>query len=351
VANTKVWNINIDQPAWQQDLAEAAAQLAAGEQVAFPTETVYGLGGDATNDEAVRGIFTAKGRPADNPLIVHIYDRQQLEGLVVKVEELAIRLMDAFWPGPLTIIMPVKPNALSRYVTAGLSTVGVRMPDHPVALELMRQADVPVAAPSANTSGRPSPTTAAHVYQDLQGKIAGIVDAGATGVGLESTVVELLDGDTIAILRPGGVTVEQLQACYPHAKIIVESTQENVQAPRAPGMKYTHYAPQGELTIVKGDDDAVASYIEEQLAKAEAYRCGVLCFEHQLHRYQQAELVISLGSASQLSQAASRLYDALREFDEHNIQYIWSEASESTGLGAALMNRLLKAAGHTMIEI
>jgi len=351
VAHTKVWNINIDQPAWQQDLAEAAAQLSAGEQVAFPTETVYGLGGDATSDEVVRGIFAAKGRPADNPLIVHIYDRQQLDGFVVKVEELAVRLMDAFWPGPLTIIMPVKPNALSRYVTAGLSTVGVRMPDHPVALELMRQADVPVAAPSANTSGRPSPTTAAHVYQDLQGKIAGIVDAGATGVGLESTVVELLDGDTIAILRPGGVTVEQLQACCPHAKIIVESTQENVQAPRAPGMKYTHYAPQGELTIVKGDDDAVASYIEEQLAKAAAYRCGVLCFEHQLHRYQQAELVISLGSASQLSQAASRLYDALRKFDEHNIQYIWSEASESTGLGAALMNRLLKAAGHTMIEI
>jgi L-threonylcarbamoyladenylate synthase len=351
---TKIWNIHIDQRDWQQDLAEAATELAAGKPIAFPTETVYGLGGDARNDEAVQGIFAAKGRPADNPLIVHIYDRKQLQQLVVAVEELAVQLMDAFWPGPLTIIMPVKRDVLSNYVTAGLHTVGIRMPDHPIALELMRQAGVPVAAPSANTSGRPSPTTAAHVYQDLQGKIAGIVDAGATGVGLESTVVELLGGDTIAVLRPGGVTIEQLQECCPHAKVVVESEieSESIQVPRAPGMKYTHYAPQGTLTIVKGEHDAVAHYIEEQLANKSAdSRCGVLCFDKNVSRYQQAELVISLGDERQLAQAANRLYDALRRFDEQGIQTIWSEASESVGLGAALMNRLLKAAGYCVIEI
>lgn len=350
--HTKVWNINIAEPAWQKQLTEAAERLAAGKQIAFPTETVYGLGADATNNTAVMGIFSAKGRPADNPLIVHIFDIQQVEQLTQQVSELAIKLMDAFWPGPLTIVLPVKQGVLSSYVTAGLDTVGIRMPDHPIALELMRQARVPVAAPSANTSGRPSPTLAAHVYEDLQGKISGIVDGGATGVGLESTVVELVDQQLIRVLRPGAVTLEQLQACCPEAVVTMESELESKQAPRSPGMKYTHYAPQGKLAIVKGEPQAVAHYIEQQLARfAATDRCGVLRFDEHERHYQQAALVLSLGSIHQLEQAAARLYQALRQFDEQQIQYIWSEASEAAGIGAALMNRLLKAAGHTVIEV
>lgn len=350
--HTKVWNINIAEPAWQERLAEAAERLATGEQIAFPTETVYGLGANAASDTAVQGIFAAKGRPADNPLIVHIYEREQVQQLALSVDILATRLMEAFWPGPLTIIMPVKQGVLSSYVTAGLDTVGIRMPDHPVALELMRQAGVPVAAPSANTSGRPSPTLASHVYQDLQGKIAGIVDGGATGVGLESTVVELVNGDTIRVLRPGGVTLEQLKACYPEGNVLLESELDSRQAPRSPGMKYTHYAPQGKLTIVTGAAESVTDYIGEQLAEySSRYRCGVLCFDEHRHHYEQARAVLSLGSMEHLEQAAARLYDALRQFDELEIEYIWSEASEATGIGAALMNRLLKAAGYAVIKL
>lgn len=353
--HTQVWNIDIKQPAWQEQLQEAARLLASGKQIAFPTETVYGLGADATSDEAVRGIFSAKGRPSDNPLIVHIFDYEQVRQLTSNPNHpLAKRLMEEFWPGPLTIIMPVKTGVLSSYATAGLDTVGLRMPDHPVALELLKQAAVPVAAPSANTSGRPSPTLASHVYQDLQGKIAGIVNGGATGVGLESTVVELIGEHNIHVLRPGGVTVEQLRDCCPDSFVSVEREYEPeaTQAPRSPGMKYTHYAPQGKLTVVKGESAAVVSYIKEQLVnRSSEYRCGVLCFEEHAAFYQQADLVLSLGSTSQLEQAAARLYDALRQFDDHGIQFIWSEASESLGIGAALMNRLLKAAGYHVVEL
>jgi len=349
--HTTVWKIDQLSSDWQAKLAQPAALLSSGEQIAFPTETVYGLGADARSENAVKGIFSAKGRPSDNPLIVHIYDRSQVNELVSYTNELAERLMDEFWPGPLTLILPVKQGVLSQHVTAGLNTVGLRMPNHPIALELMRQAAVPIAAPSANTSGRPSPTLASHVYDDLQGKIVGIVDGGATGVGLESTVVEVVN-DHIHVLRPGGVTLEQLQACCPKAIVTLETELESKQAPRSPGMKYTHYAPHGQLVVVKGDAAQVAQYIGQQILQSStSERCGVLCFEEHVHMYEKAGLVISLGSMNNLEQAASRLYDALRTFDEHRITNIWSEASTTEGIGVAFMNRLLKASGYSVINV
>ena len=349
---TPIWKINIQQSGWQQQLQAAAMALQQGKQVAFPTETVYGLGADATSSSAVQGIFSAKGRPSDNPLIVHISDKQQLNGIVERFDGLAEQLMERFWPGPLTIVLPVKEGVLSPYVTAGLTTVGVRMPDHPVALALIEQANCPLAAPSANRSGRPSPTIAQHVYEDLAGQIAGIVDGGATGVGLESTVVEIVDHSTIRVLRPGGVTEADLRACCLQATVVTETELQSKEAPRSPGMKYTHYAPQGQLIVVKGEAAAVAAYIVAQLEQQQpTERCGVLAFAEHMEHYHNADLVLSMGSMHHLEEAATSLYAALRSFDEQKIDRIWSEASSYDGIGAALMNRLHKAAGHVIVEV
>jgi len=334
-------------------LKEAAALLGAGGVIAFPTETVYGLGADATNTEAVQKVFEAKGRPSDNPLIIHIAEITQLNSIVQECPDLAHTLIDAFWPGPLTIVMPVREGILSPLVTAGLPTVGVRMPDHEAALSLIRLSGKPIAAPSANRSGKPSPTLAEHVANDLTGRIDGIVDSGATGVGLESTVVELIGEHTIRILRPGGVTAEELQKAAPNARIdrgaaaLLES-----EAPRSPGMKYAHYAPQGELTLVRGDAEAVITYINEQsaAAKRRGERTGVLAFEERLASY-QADLVLSSGSERLLQQGAYLLYDALRSFDNAGTERIWAEVCSEEGIGAALMNRMMKAAGSSIITL
>lgn len=240
------------------DLQAAAACLRQGKTVAFPTETVYGLGADARSTEAVDAVFAAKGRPSDNPLIVHIAHRDQLHELVTEVNETAEALMSAFWPGPLTLVLPVRPGAVSPRVTAGLDTVAVRMPDHPVALPLIAAAACPVAAPSANRSGRPSPTLAAHVREDLDGRIGGIVDGGPTGVGVESTVVQASDDGTVTILRPGGITAEQLFAVAARVAtdpaLLAEGSagDSTSPAPRSPGMKYTHYAPAGRCAWWRG---------------------------------------------------------------------------------------------------
>lgn len=330
-----------------EELSAAASVLGGGGLVAFPTETVYGLGADARSDLAVAGIFEAKGRPSDNPLIVHIARREQLDGLVASVSPLGEALMAAFWPGPLTLVLPAAEGALSPLVTAGLSTVAVRMPDHPVALELLRQAGCPVAAPSANRSGRPSPTTAAHVLEDLGGRIHGIVDGGATGVGLESTVVELEGDGVVRILRPGGVTSEQLQAALPEAVVVTDDELHEGAAPRSPGMKYAHYAPRGELTLVRGDDRAAATALIQRAvedSRAAGLTTGVLAFRERAAQY-GAELVIGMGSETSLEEAAQRLYAALREFDAAGIQRIWAETPGSDGIGAALLNRMAKAAG------
>ncbi|MFF2481267.1 L-threonylcarbamoyladenylate synthase [Paenibacillus sp. NPDC058071] len=336
------------------DLTEAAELLKAGKLIAFPTETVYGLGADATNTAAVQRIFEAKGRPSDNPLIVHIAHKAQLEAIVEPYSELAGSLMERFWPGPLTIVMRAKANAVSPLVTAGLETVGVRMPDHPVALELLRLAGCPVAAPSANRSGRPSPTEAGHVLEDLDGKIEGIVDGGETGVGLESTVVELTGPRTIRILRPGGVTAEQLREAAPDAVVDAPPAEEAspAETPRSPGMKYTHYAPRGVLEIVQGTPEAVSAYINERTEEARkaGEKSGVLAFDERLSAY-EADIVLAFGSEQKLEQAAHRLYGALRRFDAEGVSCIWAEGCDETGIGQALMNRLAKAAGHRIIRV
>lgn len=357
-------------------IEEAAALLRSGETVAFPTETVYGLGADARNTAAVEAVFAAKGRPSDNPLIVHIARRSDLERLVTEVHPVASRLIDAFWPGPLTLVLPVRPGVLSPLVTAGLDTVGVRMPGHPVALALLRAADCPVAAPSANRSGRPSPTLAAHVLEDLAGYIGGVLDGGAAGVGLESTVVQVQPDGTVQVLRPGGITAEQLAAVTgtaagaPGGNVPVPpgtaaggtgvsaaaaQAAEDSPAPRAPGMKYTHYAPRGALSIVCGSSaqrvaETAAGLL--QAAQRDGAVTGLLLFEEHraLYPADPAACVVSLGSLASPEEAARFLYAALRRFDEAGATYILAEACPVTGLGAAIMNRLMKAAGNAVID-
>ncbi|BBH23833.1 threonylcarbamoyl-AMP synthase [Paenibacillus baekrokdamisoli] len=375
MSKTIVWQVNASMLDINK-LEQAAQLLREGGTVAFPTETVYGLGADARSTTAVERIFMAKGRPADNPLIVHIADLSQLDELALPYGPLAKRLMDRFWPGPLTIVLPVSPGAVSPRVTAGLDTVAVRMPAHPVALALIAAAGCPVAAPSANRSGRPSPTQASHVLADLDNRIDGIVDGGDAGVGLESTVVEI-DGEIVRILRPGGITAEALRevAAYLEydsvaapgnddfseadgALLIAESEKESekdskaaASAPRSPGMKYAHYAPQGLMQLVKGQAPAVSAYIQAEVhaARARGELTGVLAFAEQAATY-DADHVLVVGSLAQLETAAHGLYAALRAFDDLGVQRIWAEACPEEGIGHALMNRLVKAAGHRIIK-
>ncbi|WP_411344009.1 L-threonylcarbamoyladenylate synthase [Paenibacillus sp. WLX1005] len=337
-----------------EQLAEAGAVLAQGGIVAFPTETVYGLGADAGNTSAVEAVFAAKGRPADNPLIVHISQNHQLDELVQRVLPLERQLMDAFWPGPLTLVMPVVEDVLSPRVTAGLRTVGIRMPDHPVALALITASGKPLAAPSANRSGRPSPTTAAHVADDLADRIDGIVDGGDAGVGVESTVIQVKENGTVLILRPGGITREQLLTIATDVQLDPGLAGVSAEiAPLAPGMKYTHYAPRGNMSIVIGHSPAhVGAWMQQQLLAAQqrGEQVGVLTFDEDTTDYGSA-LRLSLGSAEQPEQAASRLYGSLRTFDDHNITYILAQGCSESGVGLAVMNRLSKAAGGQIITI
>ncbi|MBC6976225.1 threonylcarbamoyl-AMP synthase [Bacillus sp. Xin] len=324
-------------------LQEAARLLRENEAIAFPTETVYGLGANAMNDEAIAKIFEAKGRPSDNPLIVHIGAKSQLGEIVREITPVAEVLMKHFWPGPLTIILPKK-NGISEKVTAGLDTVGVRMPDHPVALALIEAANVPVAAPSANRSGRPSPTLAHHVYEDLNGKIAGIVDGGATGVGVESTVVDCTS-EVPTILRPGGITKEQLEEVIGTVSLD-PALKDEKEKPKAPGMKYTHYAPKAPLSIVEGSREFIQQLVDKK--KEEGYTVGVLTTEEYQHVY-KADVVLSCGVRSDLASVATKLYDVLRTFDASKVDVIFSESFPNEGIGNAIMNRLTKAAGHHII--
>jgi len=326
------------------NIEEAALLLRNKKIVAFPTETVYGLGADATSDEAVSAIFAAKGRPSDNPLIVHIGSIEQLSQVVSEVPDAAKTLIDAFWPGSLTIVLP-KQAGLSDLVTAGLSTVGVRMPSHPVTLELLKKVNLPIAAPSANVSGKPSPTTAQHVADDLDGKIAGIVDGGETQIGLESTVIDCT-AKVPVILRPGGVTKEEIEAVI--GKVYVYQAPNSAQPrPRSPGMKYKHYAPAAPMTIVKGDDEFFRQVINE--ARSKGKKAGILVSEENAPKF-NADVVITCGTRSDFSSVAKRLYDALREFDKYDIDVIYCESFEESGLGEAIMNRLLKASSHRVVE-
>ena len=357
---TKRWPA--DQPA---GLEEAAAAIREGGVVAFPTETVYGLGADARCGDAVRRIFEAKGRPSDNPLIVHLASAEDLPhlaaGPVGPVEE---RLIRAFWPGPLTLVVPVKPGAVSPLVTAGLDTVAVRVPAHDLARRLITLAGCPVAAPSANRSGRPSPTSADHVLEDLDGRIDGVLDGGPAGVGLESTVVRVL-GDEIHVLRPGGVTAEALrEAAGPSARVVTAGSREPAEendagttqgAPRSPGMKYTHYAPQGEMLLVVSEDpERLIGEVRRQAASARSSgrRVGIIaCAEHADKYAGAADEVLVCGSRREPESAARQLYAVLRECDRRNLAFIVAEGFPETGIGAALMNRLRKAAGGRVMAV
>jgi L-threonylcarbamoyladenylate synthase len=345
--NTKLWvvdkitNLSTTYP----HITQAAHLLRENEVVAFPTETVYGLGANACSDEAVRKIYQAKGRPSDNPLIVHIASVDKLDEIVKDIPDYAYKLINEFWPGPLTLILPKKGDLLSTLVTAGLDTVGVRMPSHPIALSLIREADVPIAAPSANQSGKPSPTHASHVYHDLNGKISGIIDGGATGVGVESTVLDC-SSSVPTILRPGGVTKEQLESVIGEVQLDQALIEEGL-APKSPGMKYTHYAPNAPVVIVNGRHEFIQKVIDQH--QKEGKKVGVLTTEessNQLH----ADKVIACGSRANLQTVAAELYDVLRKFDDEEVDIIFSESFPQIGVGEAIMNRLLKAAGNQVIE-
>ncbi|MBC2193079.1 threonylcarbamoyl-AMP synthase [Listeria sp. FSL L7-0229] len=330
-----------------QAIYQAAAELLQnGECVAFPTETVYGLGADATNQAAIQKIYAAKGRPSDNPLIVHIARREQMDQFVASYPPKAIQLMEEFWPGPLTVILPLKKDSLAANVSAGLSTVGVRMPEHPVSLELIKTANIPVAAPSANRSGKPSPTTANHVIEDLDGKIAGIIDGGPTGVGLESTVIDC-SLEVPIILRPGGITKEQIERVIGPVDSSSNSTTET-EKPKAPGMKYTHYAPKAPVYLIEGS----AEFWQSEINKAEAAhkKIGILATKELANKLTTSAIIQTTGSISALDEVATSLYNGLRAFDHEDVELIFAEVYPETELGAAIMNRLEKAAGNRRIS-
>ncbi|WP_249869619.1 L-threonylcarbamoyladenylate synthase [Oceanobacillus saliphilus] len=333
--DTKRWNIKNNETFHNQSIHEAAELITQGETVAFPTETVYGLGADATNESAVAKIFKAKGRPQDNPLIAHVATVEQLKRLVDNLPAYAEKLMKEFSPGPLTYVLPSN-GMCADNVTAGLSTIGVRIPDHPIAQELLKLADVPVAAPSANLSGKPSPTTANHVWDDLNGRIAGLLDGGPTGVGLESTVIDCTQ-DIPIILRPGGITKEQLEDVV--GPVMIDPGLANTkERPMSPGMKYKHYSPEVPLWLIEGAPEKLQSVIDRE--KQNGNRIGVLASRACAEQI-QADEIISLGE--NIDEIAANLYEALRKFKQGDVDLIICEAFPEDGIGQAVMNRLRKA--------
>lgn len=332
-------------------LQAAGEILKRGGLVAFPTETVYGLGGDALNPTSSQKIYAAKGRPSDNPLIVHIYRFEDIEKITSKVPEEAKKIADAFWPGPLTMILP-KSDAVPRETTGGLDTVAIRMPSHPAAQKLIKYSGGYIAAPSANTSGKPSPTVAKYVVEDMMGRIDAIIDGGEVGIGLESTIIDL----TVTppqILRPGYITREKLSEVL--GTVDTDTTilrADSGQAPKAPGMKYRHYAPKGELTIVEGAPEEVREYINRAAATdhAAGEKTGIIGTEEMLSGY-TADVVKSVGSRKDEDSIARHLYTILREFDDEGVTKIYSEGFSTEGFGQAIMNRLLKAAGHKVVTL
>lgn len=328
-------------------LEPAANLLQLGGLVAFPTETVYGLGAVYTDETALLKVFAVKGRPADNPLILHIWKLEQLSELVSAVDPRAERLMANFWPGPLTLIFPKRSN-ISSIVTAGLDTVAVRMPSHPIARELLRLTNIAVAAPSANLSGRPSPTRGSHVIEDLDGKIDLIIDGGPCSAGVESTVLSLA-GSRPVILRPGSVTPEMLETVLQERVDLVELGEVN--RPQAPGMKYRHYAPTAPVTLIEGDNNLVVAEINRLLSvKPLNLKAVVLGTTENIAKYHN-EWVLDLGSRNEPAVVAERLYDLLRFCDKLVVDQIYIEGIPARGIGVAIINRLRKAAGGNLIHV
>ncbi len=337
-------------PSTCETIADAALLLSRGELVAFPTETVYGLGADALNEKAVLSIFAAKNRPADNPLIVHVSNREALLPLC-HITDKAAQLMDAFWPGPLTLLLKKK-STVPDVTTAGLDTVAVRMPSHPVALALLDACSCPVAAPSANRSGRPSPTTAAHVLEDMAGRIPLIIDGGASSVGLESTVVDMTS-EIPLVLRPGGVTPEMIASVVGSVKTaasILKPLAPGEAAP-SPGMRHRHYAPQGALTLVSGSATNVVKACTRLYDTAihDGQTACILALSEHAGMY-GTRYVIDIGSLHRHEEVASRLFDVLRRMDREGITCIFSEVMDASGLGLAIMNRLGRAASFNFLK-
>lgn len=331
-------------------MKEAGALLKAGALVAFPTETVYGLGANALDEKAAAKIYAAKGRPSDNPLIVHIADMESLKLITEEIPEAAYQLADKFWPGPLTMVLK-KSDAVPYGTTGGLDTVAVRMPSHPIALEMIRYGGGYIAAPSANTSGRPSPTLASHVLDDMNGIIPMILDGGAVGIGIESTIVDLTEG-VPTILRPGFITKEMLEEVVGEVQIDKGLSADSKTPPKAPGMKYRHYAPKADLMIVEGAREAVIEKINALVQENESkgVRTGIIGTEETISRYPSG-IVKSMGTRRDELSISSHLYSILREFDESDAEIIYSESFSEGAMGSAIMNRLLKAAGHKIMKV
>lgn len=337
-------------------LSEAEKILKEGGLVAIPTETVYGLAANALDEGAAARIYEAKGRPSDNPLIVHIADMDMMDELVSELPDTALRLAERFWPGPLTMILPKSPK-VPYGTTGGLDTVAIRMPSHPVARKLIHKTHIPLAAPSANTSGRPSPTRAEHVFDDLNGKIEMILDDGPVGIGIESTIIDL-SGETPMLLRPGYITREMLSEVIGTVEVdpaILEVNKNKDFRPKAPGMKYKHYAPKGSLLLVSGDTDKVVEKIcllsDEK--RKEGFRVGIIATDETKALYRSSSncIVMSIGTRSDEDTITHNLFDILRRMDKAEAAYIYSESFGEGVRGDAIMNRLLKAAGYQQIFV
>lgn len=350
---TKIISITDETKDQDKIYLEASKIIKQGGLVAFPTETVYGLGANGLEEKAAAKIYAAKGRPSDNPLILHIAEVAQLDKIVKVVPEAAKKIIEKYWPGPLTIVFE-KADCVPYGTTGGLETVAVRMPDHPIARRLIKESGVPIAAPSANLSGRPSPTKASHVAEDLFGKIDLILDGGSVGIGLESTIVDVTTVPPM-ILRPGYITQEMLTELLEEEIAFDLALQHGIHSdekPKAPGMKYRHYAPKAELIIVEGDLDKVAKKIEE-LAKeqvAKGRRVGIIATKEYQNCYQTG-LIKIIGTREQEETIAQNLYRILREFDENQVDVIYSEGFSEENFGQAIMNRLEKAAGNKVIKL
>ena len=339
--------INVSAEALREDeLREAANTIKSGGLVVFPTETVYGLGGNGLDADAAKRIYAAKGRPSDNPLILHISTPEEAEQYAY-TEPLYYQLASAFMPGPLTVILP-KRDVVPDSATGGLNTVALRCPAHPVANLLIRLAGVPIAAPSANLSGKPSPTCASHVRQDMDGRVNMIIDGGDCEIGLESTIVSIKD-NTLTLLRPGGITYDALCMVCDNVKVadaVLNQLAEN-ERPLSPGMKYRHYAPTAPVVLLKGEDSAVLSYLQEAQTREE---CVILCYDEERAQLRD-EGLIPIGAREDIATQAKRLFAALRKADGTNAKIIYAHYPPTDGLGLALCNRLIRAAAHTVKEL
>lgn len=337
-------------------MKKAGAIIKNGGLVAFPTETVYGLGANALDTDAAKKIYEAKGRPSDNPLIAHIADKEQVYVLARNISEKAKKLMDKFWPGPMTLVFE-KQDIVPMGVTGGLSTVAVRMPDNEVALELIKASSVPIAAPSANSSGRPSPTLASHVFEDMDGRIDMIIDGGQVNIGIESTIVDMTSEPPM-ILRPGYITKSMLEQEIGEVAVDKITTIKNKSElsedykPKAPGMKYRHYAPKADFIMFEGDIENVVSHINELVKNNEekGIKTGIIATDETISQYEKG-IVVSIGSRHIRETVAKNLYKVLRDFDGIEVDVIYGETFYDDDLGSAIMNRLIKAAGYKIEKV